>query len=103
MQQAKQTISTVYSLTCRADYGSPQCGKKHVWYNPHIKQIDPQRPQQVLHLDDDFAAQFPPGYFDYGVLLHRGDGGEEEAEIEKHGEDGKITLALPLNLRLSQF
>lgn len=99
MQQAKQTISTVYSLTCRAEYGDSKCQMAFVWESATVADIgsDPRRmitSSGLAHAD---------GYFDLGViewLTGRNSG--LQSEVDEFLDNGDIRLSLPTGFPISE-
>lgn len=64
MQQLKQPVNQMYSLTCRADFGDSRCGMPLVWENATVSAVglNPRADITVTGLAR------PTGYFDLGVM-----------------------------------
>lgn len=98
MQQAKQTISTVYSLTCRAGYGDERCGKKFEWATGVV----------TAQGDDAARVFYAAGlagadeYYDLGVVQWlTGENAGLESEVFTFNAGGFIRLALPAGFDIS--
>jgi uncharacterized phage protein (TIGR02218 family) len=92
MQQARQTISTVYSLTCRAGYGDERCGMPFVWTDSVVSAgwDDPNRVFVANGLAGD------SGFYDLGVIQWlSGSNAGLESEVFSFEAGGLIRLALP--------
>jgi len=96
MQQARQSISRVYSLSCRADYGDKRCGLPFHWYNAQVSAVNKDDPRREFISNDlnHFAA---PGLFDLGIIHWlSGANAGQEVEIETHLVNGRLVLSFPL-------
>lgn len=93
MQQAKQTISTVYSLTCRAKFGDERCKMPYAWQEGAVQAqgADPQR------MFVDAALAQADHYYDLGVIEWlTGNNAGAQMEVDEHLLAGPIRLALPM-------
>jgi len=100
MQQARQSISSVYSLTCRADYGDKRCGLPFQWYNAQVSAVNKDDPRRDFFSSDldHFAA---PGLFDLGIIHWlSGANAGQETEIETHLVNGRLILSFPLGFAI---
>ena len=105
-QQLKQTISVLYSLTCRAKFGSkpigtggeqPEerypCGKDWVWVEGAITAVDGTEPDRLF---TDGSRAEATGHFVPGVVeITAGPNTGAQMEVDAF-EAGGFTLALPL-------
>ena len=93
MQQAKQPIGQVYSLTCRARFGDQRCGLPLAWTEGTVTGLgsDSERIFAATSLTQ------ASGYFTLGIVRWlSGDNAGAEMEIDDHAPGGQIRLALPL-------
>jgi|GEM_PF-929873 len=96
MQQARQSISRVYSLSCRADYGDARCGLPFQWHHAQVSAVDEDNRRRVFVSSDlnQFAA---PGLFNLGIIHWlSGANTGQETEIETHLENGRLVLSFPV-------
>lgn len=92
MQRARQTISTVYSLTCRAGYGDEKCRMKFVWTKGIVSAggSDPNRVFVASGLTES------TGHYDLGVIQWiSGRNTGLESEVFSFEAGGSIRLGLP--------
>ena len=93
MQQAKQAIGQVYSLTCRARFGDQRCGQPLTWIDAHVTAVG-QEPQRFFSASELTQAG---GYFDLGIVRwHSGANQGAEMEIDAFSAGGQVRLAFPL-------
>jgi uncharacterized phage protein (TIGR02218 family) len=91
-QQLKQPISKLYSLTCRAAFGSAQCGKSFTWVSGTVTSVG-ANPRRTF---TDTALTQADGYFDIGVVEWlTGSNAGGQMEVDAHASD-TMTLALPM-------
>lgn len=93
MQQAKQTISTVYSLGCRAQFGDNRCGMPFEWTTGAVTAIgsDAQRMFTAA------ALAGGTGLYDLGVVEWlTGNNANADMEVDAFLTGGSIRLALPM-------
>lgn len=107
VQQLKQPQSTLYSLTCRAKYGSkpigtggeqPEekypCGKDWVWVSGTVTDVDTDEPDRIF---TDTGVTEDDGHFAPGVVQWlTGNNAGEEMEVDSQESD-IFTLALDLS------
>jgi len=101
MQQARQSISSVYSLTCRADYGDHRCTLPFRWYSAHVSAVNKEAARREFFSSEvnSFAA---PGLFDLGIIHWlSGANTGQETEIETHLENGRLVLSFPLGFAVN--
>lgn len=105
-QQLRQTISKVYSLTCRAQFGSKPigtvgeqpterypCGKDWVWTTSTITAVDVDEPARIF---TDTANTEADGFYEPGVVeILDGPNAGKQMEIDTQASD-VFTLALEL-------
>lgn len=105
-QQLRQTISLLYSLTCRAKFGSkpigtggeqPEerkpCHKDWVWVTGTVTAVDANEPDRIF---TDASRAEATGHFVPGVVqILDGDNAGAEMDVDVF-EGGVFTLALPL-------
>lgn len=88
--QLEQTINEMYSLTCRTQFGSDECGMPFVWENGTVANVgsSPYLAFQVT------GPSRPAGYFDFGIIeVLTGDNTGAELEIESWAADGTVQLS----------
>jgi len=88
--QLEQTINEMYSLTCRTQFGSDECGMPFVWENGTVSNVgsSPYLAFQVT------GPSRPAGYFDFGIIeVLTGDNTGAELEIESWAADGTVQLS----------
>lgn len=91
-QQLKQPISTLYSLTCRAQFGDAKCKKPFVWVPGDVTSVDGTEPARVFASTVDATD----GHFRLGVVEWlTGDNAGAQMEVDAQ-TGGAITLALPM-------
>ncbi len=92
-QQLRQPIGDLYSLTCRVQFGSPQCGKPLVWTDGVVDSVDGVQPDLIFTGD---VVVEPNGGYALGLVhILTGQNAGIDMEIESF-DAGEITLQLPL-------
>lgn len=89
MQQLRQVVNDMYSLTCRADFGDERCGMPFVWETGVVGTVtDPRLIFTITGLTRG------DGWFDFGVVeFTDGDNVGKQLEVETWYEDGLTTLS----------
>lgn len=91
-QLLKQTISQVYSLTCRAQFGDARCGKAFVWTAGTVTSVGTEADQQFT----DSGLVVSGDFYDAGVIRWlTGDNAGMQMEIGSYS-GGAFELALPM-------
>ena len=99
MQQAKQTIGQVYSLTCRARFGDHRCGLPLAWTDSRVSAVGEQALRFFTAQDLTQAA----GYFDLGIVQWlSGSNAGAEMEIDTFAAGGQVRLSYPLGLAIKE-
>lgn len=89
MQQLKQTVNELYSLTCRADFGDERCGKPLVWEAGSVFSVGTNPYADIVVA----GPSRPAGYFDLGVIeVLSGPNAGAELEVESWAADGTVRL-----------
>lgn len=88
-QLLKLKRNDLYSLTCRLDFGSEECGVPFDWHDGTVAEVE----DNFLRFRIEGVAQ-PAGYFDLGVVLFEsGPNTTYTMEIESWSADGWVTLS----------
>lgn len=89
LQQLKQTVNQLYSLTCRADFGDARCGMPLAWETATVSAVGSD-PYADITLSGLVRAD---GYFDLGVLeVLSGPNAGAEIEVESWLSSGVVRL-----------
>jgi uncharacterized phage protein (TIGR02218 family) len=85
-----------YSLTCRTQFGSEECGMPFVWHNGTAEKIPGENPYLIFKV---LGVSQPDGYFELGVINYiTGQNAGADLEIEswtQDGADGIVKLSYP--------
>ena len=93
MQQAKQPIGQVYSLTCRARFGDKRCGLPLTWIDGRVTAVGPD-PRRFFSAS---ALTQAAGTFDIGIVRWQsGSNTGAEVEIDSFSAGGQVRLAYSL-------
>lgn len=88
-QILNQKKNDVYSLTCRLEFGSEECGMPLRWESATVTEVEDGH----MRFKVDGISR-PSGYFELGLVTF--DGGQNETfsmEIESWSSDGWVTLS----------
>lgn len=99
MQQLKQEINKMYSLTCRADFGDDDCGMPFEWHAGTITGVGINAQLQITISGVTGADD----YFNYGIVeILEGDNQGATLEVEKWFSTGstKLTYLSPFPLTI---
>lgn len=96
MQMARQPQSMVYSLTCRAQFGSPQCGLPLEWHAGTVEAVGYDDARMF-----SFDSGQPSNYYDPGVVEWlTGDNAGAQMEVDAHnGQDFRLALPMPFPIQ----
>ena len=88
--QLEQNVNQMYSLTCRTEYGSDECGMPFVWENGSVTGVG-SSPYLAFRVT---GPSRPAGYYDFGVIeMLTGDNTGAELEVESWTADGTVQLS----------
>jgi phage conserved hypothetical protein BR0599 len=92
-QQLKQTISLLYSLTCRAKFGDSKCAKAFTWVDGTVTALGVEADLGFTDsaLTED-AEWYEPGVIEWLT----GDNAGIESEVDTFSAGGVIELMIPL-------
>lgn len=93
IQQLKQPHSTLYSLTCRAQFGDSRCGKAFTWVSGTVTAVDVAEPDRIF--TDTSNAQADDHYRLGVVEWLTGDNAGAQMEVDTNTSD-VFDLSLPL-------
>lgn len=96
----KQAITQVTSLTCRTQFGSPQCGKSFTWTAGTVTSVDTAEPSRVFTAS---ALAGAAGFYVPGVVYWlTGNNAGKYIEVEEFrvAVAGKVELLLPLGFNI---
>lgn len=89
MQQLKQVVNEMYSLTCRAQFGDERCKMPFVWETATVVDVDD--PHLIFTLD---GVDQDDEWFDFGVIeFTSGDNVGATLEVETWKTSGLTTLS----------
>lgn len=90
-RQLTDNKSDLYSLTCRTEFGSEECGMPFVWQDGTIDLIPGENAQLIFKV---VGISQPAGWFDFGIILFESGANEyAELEIESWAADGTVKLS----------
>lgn len=92
VQQLRQPISKLYSLTCRVPFGSPKCGKSFVWVSGAVTSVG----SETDRIFTDATLTEIDGHFNLGVVEWlTGDNAGAQMEVDTFAAD-TFNLSLPM-------
>lgn len=94
IQQLKQPMAQLYSLTCTAQFGDARCGKALVWAGPYtVTSVDGLEPDRIFTAT---AMAEADGFYEPGVVEWvTGDNAGAQMEVDENTSD-EVTLSLPM-------
>lgn len=91
-QQLKQPLSSLYSVTCTAQFGDTRCGKALTWTSGTVTSVG----AETDRIFTDTSLTAVDGFYLPGVVEWlTGDNAGFQMEIDEHASD-QLTLSMPM-------